>query len=424
MSLPSQSARGGGRNAAVSTRRRRKSPFRSALPFLIVAVLVVIVWFAMRPTGPRTDEPGAPEIPATAGENAARPMEIAQGGGTAPPRTLPGSQEPARDEVERALGHDSAARTPNLAGATPPANAGTPGSANPPAGGVLTQALDGQNPANPTPVTIQTPTQGSDDALSRVRLQIDTARRLAAENDRVGARALLSRVLREPRLSRAEANLLRDELSAINAQLVFGRVVEPGDPLVEEYKVAAGDSLSRIASRRELATHWKLIQRVNGLSDPTKIRLGQTLKLVRGPFHAIVDKSDFRMDIWHGPPSDPTRWIYIRSFDVGLGEADGTPVGTFVISANKLENPGWVNPRDGQERYAPNDPKNPIGEFWLGLDGVGTSQGVTGYGIHGTIDPSSVGRNLSMGCVRLRDEDIAVVYELLAEQVSVVDIVP
>lgn len=419
MSLPSQSARGGGRNAAVSTRRRRKSPFRSALPFLIVAVLVVIVWFAMRPTGPRTDEPGAPEVPAVAGnEGGSGPVEIGQGGGTAPPRSLPGSQEPAPDEVDRALGQDSPVTRPPVA-ATDTGSAGT----NPASGGVLTRALE--TPANPTPVTIQTPqTPSGGDELSRVRLQIDTARRLAAENDRVGARALLSRVLREPRLSRAEANLLRDELSAINAQLVFGRVVEPGDPLVEEYKVAAGDSLSRIASRRELATHWKLIQRVNGLSDPTKIRLGQPLKLVRGPFHAIVDKSDFRMDIWHGPPSDPTRWIYIRSFDVGLGEEDGTPVGTFVISANKLENPGWVNPRNGQERYAPNDPKNPIGEFWLGLDGVGASQGVTGYGIHGTIDPSSVGKNMSMGCVRLRDEDIAVVYELLAEQVSVVDIVP
>lgn len=427
MSLPSQSARGGGRNAAVSTRRRRKSPFRSAVPFLIVAVLVVIVWFAFRPTGPRTEEPGVPETASESPEQS--PVAISQGGST-PPRALPGSREPDPNEVETALGQGTPAGRPPVVsipqGAGNPAGAASTGGA---ADGVLSQALKEQAAprTSPTtsPATNQNPPAGTGtDALARVRLQIDTARRLVAENDRVGARALLSRVLREPRLSRAEADLLRDELSTINAQLVFGRVVEPGDPLVEEYKVRAGDSLSRIASRRELATHWKLIQRVNGLSDPTKIRLDQTLKLVRGPFHAIVDKSDFRMDIWHGPPSDPSRWIYIRSFDVGLGEGDGTPVGTFVISENKLENPGWVNPRDGQERYAPNDPKNPIGEFWLGLDGVGDSVGVTGYGIHGTIDPGSVGKNMSMGCVRLRDGDIDVVYELLAERVSVVEIVP
>jgi lipoprotein-anchoring transpeptidase ErfK/SrfK len=55
---------------------------------------------------------------------------------------------------------------------------------------------------------------------------------------------------------------------------------------------------------------------------------------------------------------------------------------------------------------------------------VGASQGITGYGIHGTIDPGSIGKNLSMGCVRLRDEDIALVFELLAERISVVEIVP
>ena len=118
MSLPSQSARGGGRNAAVSTRRRRKSPFRSALPFLIVAVLVVIVWFAMRPTGPRTDEPGAPEVPTVAGDQpGSGPVEIGQGGGTAPPRSLPGSQEPAPDEVDRALGQGATAARPPAAAA-------------------------------------------------------------------------------------------------------------------------------------------------------------------------------------------------------------------------------------------------------------------------------------------------------------------
>jgi len=194
--------------------------------------------------------------------------------------------------------------------------------------------------------------------------------------------------------------------------------------MTEEYKVQSGDSLSRIAGRRELATHWKFIARVNQISDPSRIRLGQTLKLVRGPFHAIVDKSDHRIDIFHGSPADPSSWLYIRSFDVGLGEADGTPVGEFVVSANKLENPGWVNPRDAREQYDPDDPKNPIGEYWIGLTGVGESASHTSYGIHGTIDPDSIGGDQSMGCVRLANGDIDLVYEMLAEHISRVLIVP
>lgn len=430
MSLPSQSARGSVRATSVSTRRRRKSPVRSALPFLIVAVLVVIVWFTVRPTGGgRTEEPTVPPAvseSAPMGVTRPAPVEIAQGGGrrdstpqtVAPPRSLPGAQEPARDEVDRALaGGASQPTRPTQTPTTNPDDGGT--------GGMLSRALE--EPARPAPAPPTPPTQPASqpaENASRVRVQIDTARRLASENDRVGARALLSRVLRDPGLTASEANTLRDELTTLNEQLIFGRVVDRADPITEEYTVGSGDSLSRIANRRELATHWKLIQRVNGLSDPTRIRLDQKLKLVRGPFHAVVDKSDFRMDIWHGPPSDPSRWVYIRSFDVGLGEGGGTPTGKFIISPNKLENPGWVNPRNSRERYEPNDPKNPIGEFWLGLDGVGESQGITGYGIHGTIDPASVGREMSMGCVRLRDEDIAVVYELLAERVSVVEIVP
>lgn len=448
MSLPSQSARGGGRSGAVSSRRRRKSTVKSALPFLLVAVLVVIVWFTMRPTGVRQDEPAAPPVTDT-GLADAEPVRIAQNGPrnpglSGPPRALPGSQEPAPDEVDRALLSDARSdrsqdtsnqrvQNPVQPAVQPQGQAETqPNPRSAQDGGVITRALDQTAPqGRPTTTPQATQPNNQPDTrpsqtapASRVRVQIDTARRLVSENDRVGARALLSRVLREPSLTPDEAGQLRDELTVINNELVLGRVIEPSDPLTEEYQVQPNDSLSRIASRREVATHWKLIQRVNGLSDPRRIAVGQRLKLVRGPFHAVVSKRDYRMDVWHGPPSDPSRWVYIRSFDVGLGEADGTPLGSFVVSSNKLENPGWVNPRDSRERYEPNDPKNPIGDFWLGLDGQGEYAGITGYGIHGTIDPDSIGQSVSMGCIRLRDEDIALVFELLAERVSRVEIVP
>ena len=109
---------------------------------------------------------------------------------------------------------------------------------------------------------------------------------------------------------------------------------------------------------------------------------------------------------------------------MGLGEGSGTPIGTFVIKkASKLVNPPWTNPRTG-ERFAADDPKNPIGEFWLGWQGLGDSAAYTGFGLHGTIDPTSIGQSKSMGCVRMGAEDIALIYEMLVEQVSVVRVVP
>src|SRR5690606_25444057 len=114
---------------------------------------------------------------------------------------------------------------------------------------------------------------------------------------------------------------------------------------------------------------------------------------------------------------------YIRSFPVGLGEYDSTPVGAWVVRSNsKLINPAWANPRTG-ERFAADDPRNPIGEHWIGLDGIDDHTRLTdGYGIHGTVEPESIGRQASMGCIRMHADDVALVYELLLEGVSSVHI--
>jgi len=350
-------------------------------------------------------ESGNPELPAD------NPVVI----NNSPARPLPGSGDrpDANRDVDRAMGNGSTTST------------NTPGNSGP-GGTDILGAASQQGEQRPADRTQNRPTAqpaGTRDP-SGIRLQLDTARRLVAENDRVGARQLLSQTLINADLSESERQRLRDELTVLNQQLVFSPVAEPNDPMTETYRVQSGDSLSKIAARRELAVHWKFIARVNGISDPSRIRLGQELKLVRGPFHAIVDKSDHRIDIYHGSPADPSGWLYIRSFDVGLGTNGGTPVGEFVVSTNKLENPGWVNPRDAREQYAPNDPENPIGEYWVGLTGVGDYADLTSYGIHGTIDPDSIGGDESMGCVRLAAGDIDVVYELLAEHISRVLIVP
>jgi lipoprotein-anchoring transpeptidase ErfK/SrfK len=130
------------------------------------------------------------------------------------------------------------------------------------------------------------------------------------------------------------------------------------------------------------------------------------------------------LDLFAGSPDDEAGWVFIKSFKVGLGENNGTPLGTFVIKKNsKLVNPHWVNPKTGQ-KFDKDDPMNPIGEFWLGWEGLGDSKVHTGFGLHGTIDPTSIGASKSMGCVRMGDQDIALVYELLVEQISKVQVLP
>ncbi len=74
--------------------------------------------------------------------------------------------------------------------------------------------------------------------------------------------------------------------------------------------------------------------------------------------------------------------IVIRGFPVGIGKMlTESPVGDFTI-INKQPNPG-----------------GPFGAFWMGLS-------KPHYGIHGTNDPSSIGKEVSHGCIRMYNEDV------------------
>ena len=89
---------------------------------------------------------------------------------------------------------------------------------------------------------------------------------------------------------------------------------------------------------------------------------------------------------------------------------------------SKLKNPAYYSPR-GEGVIAADDPKNPLGEFWIGLTGVdGHAVGKLSYGIHGTIDPDSIGKQSSMGCIRMHNEDVAQVFQLLIEGKSTVTV--
>ena len=69
------------------------------------------------------------------------------------------------------------------------------------------------------------------------------------------------------------------------------------------------------------------------------------------------------------------------------------------------------------------NPMNPIGERWIGLVGIDEhTKDLSGLGMHGTIDPDSIGTNSSMGCVRMHGEDVSQMYEMLVGGVSTVEI--
>lgn len=293
--------------------------------------------------------------------------------------------------------------------------------------------LPGVTPAAPVGGT-----GASAGGLSPDTLALTTAaEKASAEGRLVEARSMLNKALANPATPAPDRAALRAWIARLNQDLVFSPKLFAGDPIGGKYTVVKGDSLVVITRKEGTVAEPALIARVNRMSNPNALSVGQTLKVVKGPFHAVVSKSAFRMDVYAGPtPSDTSLgksglpdgmepgWTYIASFPVGLGEKSGTPIASFMVKPNKLINPTWANPRTGQ-KYAADDPQNPIGERWIGLEGHDEgSKGFQGYGVHGTIEPESIGSERSMGCVRMRAEDVEVVYELLMPKVSVVKIVP
>lgn len=333
-----------------------------------------------------------------------------------------------------------------LAGSTtpptrPPTTAPTPAGANPaptnPSAGAANNPLVPLPGAGGTGGTM-TGAPGETTGLPADLTQaMNAADQAMSARKPVEARAQLNKVLMDPRTSAKDRAGVRQYISQINQDLVFSPTVFASDPIAEKYTVVSGDNLVKIARKTASVTESSLIARVNKLSNPNALQVGQSLKVVKGPFHAVVSKSGYRMDIYSGAAPSPSSlgmsglpegaepgWTYICSFPVGLGEKDGTPIANFAVKENKLVNPTWANPRTG-EKFGADDPKNPIGERWIGLAGLDDkSKGFAGYGIHGTIQPESIGAEMSMGCVRMRSEDVEVVYELLMPKVSVVKIVP
>jgi hypothetical protein len=98
----------------------------------------------------------------------------------------------------------------------------------------------------------------------------------------------------------------------------------------------------------------------------------------------------------------------VKKFSVGTGRKPSyTPEGKFKI-VNKIKNRPYYT-----DNIPGGDPRNPLGDRWLGLNAKGT-WGTT-YAIHGNNNPKSIGGYVSAGCIRMFDEEV----EWLFNQVEV-----
>jgi len=218
---------------------------------------------------------------------------------------------------------------------------------------------------------------------------LSRARQLAAEGQLLAARDMGLDILAghpDPAIRRATEQLL----SKLNVELVF---TPRAMPQKVEYVVQPGDSLDRIA--KKFRTTVSMLQKGNGITGHL-IHPGDRLRILQGDFEVTIDKTDNELLVYFEDR-------FFKRYRVGTGEYGKTPVGTFEIT-EKIPQPTWWHPDGKTIPYG--HPDNLLGTHWLSLD-------IPGYGIHGTWEPETIGKQSSAGCIRLLNEDIQELYTLL-----------
>lgn len=254
--------------------------------------------------------------------------------------------------------------------------------------------------------------------------------RLRGSGKLIAERDLLNRAYFSGRLGPQSAADARSRLEYLASSTILSDRVFDADPYDMTYMVQRGDTLEGrrgIERTHELHVPSQMIVRINRMPSATALRAGKPIKLIKGPFHAIVDKSEFTMDLF--VQREGLEPVYVRRLIVGLGRNDRTPVGLWRVDpAKKLQQADWNPPLTAgvdQRIIRWGDPNYPLGTrgYWIGLEGIERkTQFKHGFGIHGTNDPSSIGRAASLGCIRLTDEDIDFIYGALYVKYSTVTI--
>jgi lipoprotein-anchoring transpeptidase ErfK/SrfK len=92
----------------------------------------------------------------------------------------------------------------------------------------------------------------------------------------------------------------------------------------------------------------------------------------------------------------------VKVYGIAVGKnSTPSPNGKFNI-ASRVVKPTWYQPG----KVVGPGPANPLGTRWMGL-------GYKGYGIHGTNRPASIGKAASHGCIRMRNQDVEELFELV-----------
>jgi LysM repeat protein len=329
-------------------------------------------------TAPPYTPPGGPLSTAGAGGGMARPFgATASSGGAAPP-----------------FGASRDAAPPFSPSRPPTASADKAGpvlpytSSNPISDRADTAALARQSP--PPAAERNSPASKQDSGFRAKFESMMKSISTSMDEGRLGeAHLTLSQLYGSPEVPPEQARDITRMLDQMAATVIYSRqhFLEP------PYRVQPGDTLEKIAD--SYSVPWQLLARINGIRDGQNLQPGRELKVVRGPFNALVDLDKFELTLM-------LKGRYAGRFPIGVGADQPKLDRTYVVRDKKS-----LVPADGRAGAMPaNDPNYPLGKYWIDLGNQ--------VGIHGTNNPQGIGKADNRGTICLGDQDIEDVFGILS----------
>jgi len=177
--------------------------------------------------------------------------------------------------------------------------------------------------------------------------------------------------------------------------LVIGSVMLGYSPIA----VAATPAIAPHSSASASVVAVRLLDQARpelpGLSDPDLF-----LPTEQADTHLVLRLGQRRVFVQQGEQM-------VASYPVAIGkQTTPTPTGEFTVF-EMVENPVWQSPWTGEVRSPGAD--SALGLRWIGFAHM--PNGVIGF--HGTPTVSSIGRAASNGCVRMRNEDVLALFNLV-----------
>lgn len=196
-----------------------------------------------------------------------------------------------------------------------------------------------------------------------------------------------------------DPSLLPNEVAEVQQLLgqLAGSVIYSTEHRLEPpYMVQAGERLEDIAQKYQVP--WQLLAKINGISQPAQIQPGQQLKVLQGPFSAMVDFSQRKLTLMLDRR-------YAGEFAIEIDPAMSVEEGHWSVN-QKLLTPGDVG-LAGVGARVPTDRRSLV----LASAGGGASQLAI---LTGSRSASPVGVEPAGRVIRLKTKDVGDVFDILS----------